>query len=281
MDSQLNRSAEHERVDEPDIELHLLLEAIYLKFHYDFRCYSRTSLRRRLASALSSFGCPTLSALQDRLLHDDRAFPVLLQFLTVPVSDLFRDATFFLTLRRDIVPMLRTYPSLRVWVAGCSTGEEAYSHAIVLAEEGLLEHAIVYATDINPESLRVAEAGVYSVDRLQTFAENHQLSGAQGPLSDHYTAGYGSVVFNRTLRSKIVFSDHSLATDSVFAEMQVVSCRNVLIYFERALQNRALGLFKEALCRRGFLGLGAPETLRFTELESDFAELGDRWYQRC
>jgi chemotaxis protein methyltransferase CheR len=264
-----------------DIELNLLLEAIYLKFHYDFRSYSRASLARRLADALRSFGCATLSGLQDRLLHDDSVFPELMRFLTVQVSDLFRDAPFFLTLRRDIVPVLRTYPSLRVWIAGCSTGEEAYSHAILLAEEGLLEKSILYATDINPESLRAAEAGVYPADRLETFAENHRLSGSSRPLSEHYTAAYGSAVFNRSLRGKIVFSDHSLATDGVFGEMQLVSCRNVLIYFDQTLQNRAIGLFKESLCRRGFLGLGSHETLHFTNHERDFAEVAERWYRRC
>ncbi|MEI9936139.1 MAG: CheR family methyltransferase [Pseudomonadota bacterium] len=270
-----------ELASDEDLELHLLLEAIYLKFQYDFRRYSRTSLRRRLGEALSAFGCNTLSALQDRVLHDEGTFPALMRYLTVPVSELFRDAAAYAVLRREIVPTLRTYPSLRIWVAGCSTGEEAYSYAILLAEEGLLENAIIYATDINAESLRTAEAGVYALDRLETFSQNHLLSGTTGPLSDYYTAAYGSVVFNRALRSKIVFSDHSLATDGVFAEMQIVSCRNVLIYFERALQNRALGLFRESLCRRGFLGLGAPETLRFTGHENDFVEIAERWYQRC
>lgn len=266
---------------EADIELDLLLRAIYLKFHYDFRDYARSSLRRRLESALSSFQVRTLSGLQERVLHDESAFPELMRYLTIQVSDLFRDAEYFATLRREIVPVLRTYPSLRIWIAGCSTGEEAYSHAIVLAEEGLLGRATIYATDINSESLSIAESGIYSVDRLPAFTENHRRSGAVVPLSTHYTAAYESIVFSRSLREKILFSDHSLATDGVFAEMQVISCRNVLIYFERPLQNRALGLFKESLCRRGYLGLGAPETLRFTEHEHDFTEVSERWHQRC
>jgi len=272
---------QHESVAEEDIELDLLLRAIFLKFHYDFRHYARSSLRRRLESARLAFDCRNLSALQERVLHDDGVFTALLRFLTVQVSDLFRDAEYFYTLRREIVPVLQTYPQLRVWVAGCSTGEEAYSHAIVLAEEGLLDKTTIYATDINRESLNIAEAGVYSVERLQSFTDNHQRSGASVPLSTHYTAGYGSIVFRRTLREKILFSDHSLATDGVFAEMQVISCRNVLIYFERALQNHALGLFKDSLCRRGYLGLGAPETLRFTEHEHDFTEVAQRWHKRC
>ena len=268
-------------IDDAELELHLLLEMIYLKFHWDLRRYSRTSLHRRLAEALEFFGCATLSALQDRLLHDPSAFPALTRFLTVPVSDLFREAPSFLTLRRDIVPILRTYPSLRIWIAGCSTGEEAYSHAILLAEEGLLERTILHATDINPSSLRVAAAGAYSVDRIATFTENHRQSGATRPLSDHYKIEHGALVFERSLSSKIVFSDHSLATDAVFSEMHLVSCRNVLIYFERELQNRALGLFKDSLCRRGFLCLGGPETPRFTDFEADFRKIAEQWYQRC
>jgi chemotaxis protein methyltransferase CheR len=267
--------------DAADLELELLLEAIYRRFHYDFRSYSRSSLNRRLADALSTLGCATLSGLQERLLHDDAAFPVLMRFLTVQVSDLFRDPSFFSTLRRDIVPILGTYPSLRVWIAGCSTGEEAYSFAILLEEEGLLGRAIIYATDINADSLRAAEAGVYPVDRLQRFTENHRLSGATRPLSDHLTSAYGSIVFKRGLRNKIVFSDHSLATDREFAEMQLISCRNVLIYFDGVLQNRALTLFRESLCHRGFLGLGSRETLRLTDHEHAFAEVAERWYRRC
>lgn len=267
--------------DVAELELSLLLEAIYRRFHYDFRRYSRSSLQRRLDDALVALGCATLSGLQERLLHDDSVFPALLRYLTVQVTELFRDADFFLTLRREILPVLRTYPSLRLWVAGCSTGEEAYSFAIVLAEEGLLDKAILYATDIDPESLRAAEAGICDSARLPLFEDNHRQSGAEVPLSTHYTAAYGSVVFNRSLRSKIVFSDHSLATDGGFAEMQLISCRNVLIYFEQALQSRALGLFKDSLCRRGFLGLGARETLRFSGHERDFEEVAQRWYRRC
>jgi chemotaxis protein methyltransferase CheR len=281
MDAEVSTPVGSTSVELDDIELDLLLQAVYLKFHYDFRRYSRASLRRRLQSALGTFRCATLSALQDRLLHEDGVFSALMQFLTIPVSDLFRDASFFHTFRREVIPVLATYPSLRLWIAGCSTGEEAYSHAIVLAEEGLLDRAVIYATDINAESLRIAEAGIYAVERLQTFTENHRASGAQVPLSAHYTAGYGSVVFNRSLRERIVFSDHSLATDGVFAEMQLVSCRNVLIYFERPLQERALDLFRDSLCRRGFLGLGAPETLRFTRHEHEFVEVADRWHRRC
>jgi chemotaxis protein methyltransferase CheR len=266
-----------------DIELRLLLEAIYLRFHYDFRGYALASLKRRLDRALPAFGCATLSGLQEKLLHEPDTFGSLLPYLTVQVSDMFRDPPYYKALRERVVPELRTYPSLKVWVAGCSTGEEVYSLAILLREEGLLDRTIIYATDINAESLRRAEAGVYGIERLAAFADNHRLSGAPCSLSTYYTAAYGSAAFDRTLRARVVFSDHSLATDEVFAEVQLVSCRNVLIYFDSGLQARAVGLFRGALCRRGFLGLGAKETLRFSPHAGAFAEFApdERWYQKC
>ena len=265
-----------------DIELALLIEAIYLKYHYDFRGYATASLRRRLTTALTRFGCKTLSQLQDKVMHDAATFPALLDFLTVQVSEMFRDPSYFLALRHEVVPLLRTYPSLKLWVAGCSAGEEVYSLAILLREEGLLERSIIYATDINTEALKRAESGVYELARIAGFSQNHQKSGATSSLSDHYTAGYGRAVFDKTLRKNVVFSDHSLATDSVFAEVQLVSCRNVLIYFDRELQDRALGLFREALCRKGFLGLGTKESLRFSAHSHAFADFAqpERIYQR-
>ena len=253
-----------------DIELRLLIDAIYLKYHFDFRSYAVASLRRRMTAAMDRFGCATLSQLQDKLLHDAAVFPALLDFLTVQVSEMFRDPGYFLALRREVVPLLRTYPSLKIWVAGCSAGEEVYSLAILLREEKLLERTLIYATDINAHALRRAEAGIYELDRLAAFTTNHQKSGARSSLSDYYTAAYGRAVFDKSLREHIVFSDHSLATDSVFAEVHLVSCRNVLIYFDRALQDRALGLFRDALCRKGFLGLGAKESLRFSAIAGEF-----------
>jgi chemotaxis protein methyltransferase CheR len=264
-----------------DIELQLLIDAIFLKYHYDFRGYAVSSLKRRLTTAMTRFGCETLSQLQDKVLHDRAVFPALLEYLTVQVSEMFRDPTYFYALRRDVMPLLRTYPSLKVWVAGCSSGEEVYSLAILLREEGLLQRTLIYATDINPQALKRAEAGVYELDRIAGFTTNHQRSGGHSSLSDYYTAAYGKAVFDKTLRENIVFSDHSLATDSVFAEVHLVSCRNVLIYFDRPLQDRALALFRDALCRKGFLGLGSKETLRFSACAEDFSEFSkqERIYQ--
>ncbi len=265
-----------------DIELRLLVDAIYLKYHYDFRAYAPASLKRRLTAAMARFGCQTLSQLQEKVLHEPGAFPQLLDFLTVQVSEMFRDPPYFRALRERVVPVLRTYPSLKVWVAGCSAGEEVYSLAILLREEGLLSRTLIYATDINAAALQRAEAGVYEVDRVSGFTENHRRSGAKSSLSDYYTAAYGGAVFDKSLRQHIVFSDHSLATDSVFAEVQLVSCRNVLIYFTRELQDRAVGLFHDALCRRGFLGIGAKESLRFCAHADAFSEVSreDRIFQK-
>src|ERR1700712_3811475 len=256
--------------DVPDIELQLLLEAIYLRFRYDFRSYSMASVKRRVARAMDEFGCTSISGLQERVLHDPQVFPRMLQYLTVQVSDMFRDPPFFKTLRARIVPVLKTYPSLKIWVAGCSSGEEVYSLAILLREEGLSERTMIYATDINGEALRRAEAGVYPLDRVPAFTENHRLAGGHGSLSNYYTAAYGSAVFDRSLLKRVVCSDHSLATDHVFAEVQLISCRNVLIYFDRTLQDRAFGLFKEAQVRRGFLGLGSKESMHASAHQSDF-----------
>jgi chemotaxis protein methyltransferase CheR len=247
-----------------ELEFRLLIEAIYQLYHYDFRGYAAASLKRRLRTALVRFDCRTLSQLQDRLINEPGFFGSLLNFLTVPVSEMFRDPDYFRAIREQVVPLLRTYPSIKIWVAGCSTGEEVYSLAILLREEGLLERTLIYATDINPQTLEKAEAGVYEVDRIPAFTESHRRSGARSSLSDYYVAAYGRAVFDKTLRRRVVFSDHSLATDSVFAEVQLVSCRNVLIYFNRDLQDRALRLFREALCRKGFLGIGSKESLRFS-----------------
>ena len=266
-----------------ELEIRLLLDAIYSRYHYDFRSYSPASLKRRLQAAKVQMNTETLSALQERVLHEPKAFTRLLQFLTVGVSDMFRDPSFFRVLREQIVPELRTYPSIRIWIAGCSTGEELYSFAILLREEGLLDRCTLYATDINPEALLKAEQGLYPIERLQAFTENHRLSGSKCSLSEYYTAAYGSAAFDRTLRKNVVFSDHSLATDSVFAEVQLVSCRNVLIYFDRSLQDRALGLMKDSLCRRGFLGLGSKESLLFSQHAGAFRDFipSERWFQRC
>ena len=247
-----------------DIEIRLLVEAVFLRYGHDFREYAQASLKRRVLQAQQRMAAPSISALQERVLHDPQAFSQLLQYLTVPVSEMFRDPAYFLALRQHVVPVLRTYPSLKLWVAGCSTGEEPYSLAILLREEGLLERTILYATDINHASLDKARQGIFALDAMQNFTRNYQRAGGTRSFSDYYTAAYGGALFDKSLRDAITFADHSLATDAVFSETHFISCRNVMIYFNRQLQDRAVGLFHESLIHRGFLGLGTKETLEFS-----------------
>lgn len=270
------------RADVVDIEIDLLLEAIYRKYSYEFRHYARASLRRRLQHALERLGVESVSVLQHRILRDRAFFTMLLKQLTVPVSDLFRDPGYYVALRQHVLPVLETYPSIKVWVAGCSTGEEVYSLAICLDEAGLLDRTILYATDINPESLRSAESGVYALDRVPGFSRNYQRAGGRRSLADYYTAAYDGVVFDRRLRRGVTFSDHCLATDQVFAEVHLVSCRNVLIYFDRQLQDRAVGLFHDSLVPRGFLGLGSHESLHGSRYADAFEDVSgaDRLFRR-
>lgn len=266
-------SAEGAAQELQDLEIDLFLEAIYRRYRHDFRHYARPTLRRRLSQALDAFRCDSLSMLQHRVLRDASLLAQVLRYLTVQVSDLFRDPGFYQAVRTRVVPFLQTYPSLKVWVAGCSTGEEVYSLAILLEEEGLLQRTIVYATDVSTEALRAAELGVYKIDRGQDFSRNYQRAGGKRTLSDYYTAAYDGVAFDRRLRANVVFSDHSLATDSVFAEVHLVMCRNVLIYFDAELRDRAVGLFRESLIRKGFLALGAKESLRSSVHGASFATL--------
>jgi len=266
-----------------EIELRLLMEAIYLKYSYDFRDYTGASQKRRVLYALGQLGLPNISALQERVLRDPTLFAQLLQYLTIPVSEMFRDPAYFLALRRQVVPVLHTYPSLTVWVAGCSTGEEVFSLAILLREEGLLERTRIYATDINPASLEKARQGIFPLESVRNYTANYQRAGGQRAFSDYYTAAYDAARFDPSLCADVTFADHSLATDSVFAETHLVSCRNVLIYFNRALQDRALGLFHESLCHRGFLGLGAKESIDFSGYAERFGVLAraERIYRKA
>jgi len=265
-----------------DIELQLLLEAIYRRYTYDFRQYSMASIRRRMKQAKERFDCRSYSALQDLVLHQPGLMPELLAYLTVQVSEMFRDPSYYRALREQVLPHLRTYPSLKVWIAGCSSGEELYSMVILFREEGLEDRTLFYATDINPEALARAEAGVYHLEQIPTFTENHRESGGKSSLSDYYTADYGAAIFDKSLRQRVVFSDHSLVSDAVFGEMQFISCRNVLIYFDRLLQDRVIGLFRDSLSHRGFLGLGAKESLRFSQHSDAFNDFSraERLYQK-
>lgn len=263
-------------------ELALLLDEVYATYHHDFRGYAMASLRRRVDAAVAGMGLPDVRALRAEVRTRPDVFQRLLSQLTVQVSDLFRDPLHFAAFRAHVVPELLTYPSVKLWIAGCAGGEEVYSHAIVLQEEGLLERTTIYATDVSVEALARGQVGVYARERLDAFDENYRRAGGRGALSDHCAVTPNGLTFHPELRRSVVFSDHSLATDAVFAEVQVVSCRNVLIYFGAALKERAVGLFREALCRKGFLGLGARESLQ-APIASGFQAIAmpERWYRRC
>ena len=274
--------AQGSSADHVAIELRLLMEAIYLKYSYDFRDYSGASQKRRVLHALHKLDCASIAELQARVLAEPDVFMQLLQYLTIPTSEMFRDPSYFAALREQVMPHLHTYPSLKIWIAGCSTGEEIYSMAILLREEGLLERSIIYATDINPMSLERARKGVFALDRMRAYTANYQMAGGRKAFSDYYTAAYGGALFDRSLSENVIFADHSLATDSVFSETHLVSCRNVLIYFNGKLQDRALGLFHESLCYRGFLGLGSKESLDFYSMAHNFEPLSkaDRVFRK-
>ena len=243
------------------LEVRLLLEAIHAHYGYDLRGYAPASMQRRVLAALASSGLQHLGELQHRVLHDRECFAEVLDQLTVQVSTLFRDPELFLAFRTRVVPLLRTYPLLKVWHAGCATGEEAYSSAVVLAEEGIYERAQIYATDLSQRALQQAKDGVYPVAALPSFRGAHLASGATTALEDYLTVAYEHVAMRESLRKNIHFFHHDLVSDHVFGEMHVVFCKNVLIYFGRELRERVLQKIAQSLCPGGFLCLGNAERL--------------------
>jgi chemotaxis protein methyltransferase CheR len=257
------------------IEIQLLLEGVFRHYGFDFRSYAYASLRRRIWKRVIAEQLKTISALQDRVLHDPSLMEQLLLDLSINVTAMFRDPGFYLSFRREIVPVLRTYPFIRIWHAGCSTGEEAYSMAILLEEEDLYERTRIYATDINEVVIRKAKEGIFPLDRMQEYTQNYLRAGGTRSFSEYYTAMYDGALFAPRLMRNIVFSQHNLVTDRSFAECNVILCRNVLIYFDRNLQQRVHRLFYESLPMYGYLGLGSKESLRFTGFE-DHYEAVDR-----
>ena len=255
------------------IETTLLLEGIYQHYGFDFRGYAWASLRRRLWRRTQAEGLTSLSALQERVLHDPAAMERLLLDLSINVTSMFRDPTFFAAFREKVVPLLRTYPFVRIWNAGCSTGEETYSLAIILREEGLYDRARIYATDINEVVLQRAKAGIFPLDRMQEYTENYIRAGGSEAFSEYYEADGESARFDPALLNQIVFAQHNLASDSAFNQFNVIVCRNVMIYFGRPLQDRVHDLFYDSLERFGVLALGHKESIRFTGHESRYEEI--------
>jgi chemotaxis protein methyltransferase CheR len=262
--------------DTEGLELRLLLEGVYAISGFDFRDYAANSVRRRVRHFLTEERLPTISALQDRVLHDGAAMMRLIGALSVTVTSMFRDPEFFLAIRTKVVPLLRTYPFIRVWHAGCATGEEVYSMAILLQEEGVYERARIYATDMNESSLAHAEAGVFPLESMQANTANYLKSGGRGPFSRFYNARTGGAAMLASLRRNVVFSRHNLVTDGSFNEFNLVLCRNVLIYFQRTLQDRVHKLLYDSLSRFGVLGLGAKETLQFTPFATRYQDMDAR-----
>jgi chemotaxis protein methyltransferase CheR len=256
-----------------ELEIRLLLEGVFRHYGFDFREYAPASLKRRLERRMLAEGLQTISALQERVLHDAGCMERLLLDLSINVTSMFRDPTFYLAFREKVVPLLRTYPFTRVWVAGCSTGEEVYSLAIMLQEENLYERTRIYATDINQAVLEQARTGVFPLDKMQEYTQNYMRAGGERPFSEYYTAKYGGALFSRSLLDNVVFAQHNLVSDRSFNEFQVILCRNVMIYFDRSLQNKVLELFDESLANFGVLALGHKESLKFTGVEGRYEEL--------
>jgi len=264
-------NAELERV-----EIELLLEGVYRHYGFDFRSYAYASIRRRLWKRIEAEGLSSISELQALVLHESDAMERLLLDLSVSVTSMFRDPGFYQVFRNEVVPLLRTYPFIRIWHAGCSTGEEVYSTAILLEEEGLLERTRIYATDINDAVLQQARDGIFPLNRMQEYTDNYIRAGGKRSFSEYYTAKYDGALFSPSLTRNVVFSQHNLVTDRSFSEFNVIFCRNVLIYFDRSLQNQVHALFYESLVMFGILALGSKESLRFSQYEPCYEKLDAR-----
>ena len=258
-----------------DLEMTLLLQAIYVQWGFDFRDYARASLRRRLWKRANAEGVKTISGLQERVLHDADALQRLLLDLSINVTSMFRDPTFYMAFRQKVVPILRTYPWVRIWDAGCSSGEETYSLAILLEEEGLYHKSRIYATDMNDAVLDKARQGIFPLSTMQENTSNYIAAGGTGSFSQYYTAAYDNAIFRPSLRENMIFAQHNLVTDASFNEFNVIVCRNVLIYFNEALQTRVQALFRESLNMFGVLALGRKETLRYSGVDKFYETIDE------
>jgi chemotaxis protein methyltransferase CheR len=250
-----------------------ILEGIYKKYGYDFRQYSEAHVKRRILNRMTLDKIKDFHQMKERILDDEKYASKVLQDLSITVTEMFRDPTFYKALREKVIPLLKTYPFIKVWHAGCASGEEAYSMAIILQEEGLYDRTTIYATDFNQVALNKAKEGIFSGDLIKEYTANYQLAGGKESFSDYYSAHYDHVIMNQALKNNIVWANHNLVTDSVFAEVHLIFCRNVLIYFERDLQNKVQKLFYDSLVNGGILCLGSKESLRFTEVYEHYTEL--------
>lgn len=273
---------EQQKLDLEMIEIKLLTEGIFQHYGFDFRDYSLPSLKRRVWKRVYAEGLSTISALLDAVLHDSSCMERLLLDLSINTTAMFRDPTFYVAFRKKVVPMLRTYPFVRIWHAGCSTGEEVYSMAILLQEEGLYDRCRIYATDINETVLQRAKEGIFPLATMQENTSNYISAGGNGTFSEYYTARYDYALFRPSLRENVVFAQHNLVTDASFNHFNVIFCRNVLIYFNNALQDRVQRLFLQSMERFGILGLGKKETVRYSAVTDHYEEIdaAERLYRR-
>lgn len=258
--------------DPANIEVRLLLDAIFFQYGYDFRSYAKASIKRRIAGFLTKYELTNISELQHHVLHDEMIFRQLLLEFSINVTEMFRDPLFYKAVCEKVLPGLLVKDHLKIWHAGCASGEEIYSLAILLSEAGLYERTQIYGTDFNEVILKKAREGIYPINKLKLFTQNYQLAGGVCDFSDYYTAKFGSAVMNQSLKKNIVFADHNLATDGVFGEMDLIFCRNVLIYFDKNLQDRVFGLFSESLTPGGMMCLGARESVKFSKYVNDFED---------
>ncbi|AZA85897.1 protein-glutamate O-methyltransferase CheR [Chryseobacterium shandongense] len=259
-----------------DEEVEYLIKDVYDMYGYDFSEYSRASFKRRVNRICLIDRFTSFAELRYTILNDPEYLKRFIEEITVNVTEMFRDPLFFKALREKILPQLGTYPLIRIWVAGCSTGEEAYSIAILLKEANLYHKSLIYGTDLNPSVLETARSGVFPLQQMKLYSENYILSGGKKDFSDYYTANYDSVKFDKSLQEKLILSTHNLVSDSSFNSFQLIICRNVLIYFDRGLQERVFRLFDNSLENLGFLALGAKETLRFSKLDENYHQVDDQ-----
>ncbi|GGI74397.1 chemotaxis protein CheR [Shewanella hanedai] len=256
--------------DMQEFEIHQLLEAIYFRYGYDFRDYSKASLERRILHRVQQSDLNSISEMVPRVMHETAFFELFLRDMSVTVTEMFRDPKVFKKLRQEVFIQLKTYSRVNIWHAGCATGEEVYSMAIMLKEEGLLERTRIYATDYNNHSLDIAKKGIYPAEKMQSYTESYLAAGGKASFADYYQAKFGSAKMAESLKEHITFANHNLMKDQAFAEMHLIVCRNVLIYFNPKLQDKVLALFKESLIARGFLLLGDKETIDFSEVKTSF-----------
>jgi len=274
------KKSQEDQLENQDIEIRLLIQAIYEKYGYDFRNYSQAHVKRRVINRLNLSGMSNISDMIHEVLINHKFVDLLLMDLSINVTEMFRDPSFYKAVREQVVPVLKTYPFIKIWHAGCSSGEEVYSMAILLREEGLYNRTQIYATDFNPVIIKQAREGIYPINRMKEFTLNYQKAGGKAAFSDYYTANYESAKILDTFKKNIVFATHNLVTDSVFAEVHMVVCRNVLIYFDRNLQDKVIGLFSDSLTGGGVLCLGSKENLQFSGFNHNFESLvkGERIY---